>query len=448
MSAPAQSTEQTVVESLASYSPEAMRAAIEAARDPHAAAALAAQLEELIDDDPFEDFTATGLCVALGEAKAEAAVPVLLKTATRDDVDLGVVAEAAMYALRRMGPPAFEAAMRFIASEPDRWPRVCAYEVLCAATDGDGDVCRRVADFCFERATAEINQDWPDDWHPGYSVCEVLVWLRDPRAAALLKDAVEQTGEEKYETLLESFNDGDDPQTPKPDWRTDWPERCNKLADEGDFDEEDDSSDTRRDYEDLLEEFGNWQFATALPCPPDVAAGCMRTFIDLATTHVNEEFSFDNLADVRETLLELLPRKVSAEAPYFEEFPSVLEAFARFLHATGRLKDLQPLMEVIEEARTELPKLAADPRNWGMAKRLFMHHGLTGLGAPASGYDLDSFTRQVAKSLNFDLDAELREQPPANVEPTRPIRREAPKVGRNDPCPCGSGKKFKKCCGT
>ncbi|MFA6356249.1 MAG: preprotein translocase subunit SecA [Candidatus Omnitrophota bacterium] len=28
-----------------------------------------------------------------------------------------------------------------------------------------------------------------------------------------------------------------------------------------------------------------------------------------------------------------------------------------------------------------------------------------------------------------------------------PIEREAPKVGRNDPCPCGSGKKYKKCCG-
>lgn len=27
------------------------------------------------------------------------------------------------------------------------------------------------------------------------------------------------------------------------------------------------------------------------------------------------------------------------------------------------------------------------------------------------------------------------------------IKRAAPKVGRNDPCPCGSGKKFKKCCG-
>jgi preprotein translocase subunit SecA len=28
------------------------------------------------------------------------------------------------------------------------------------------------------------------------------------------------------------------------------------------------------------------------------------------------------------------------------------------------------------------------------------------------------------------------------------IRREAPKVGRNDPCPCGSGKKYKHCCGS
>jgi hypothetical protein len=27
-----------------------------------------------------------------------------------------------------------------------------------------------------------------------------------------------------------------------------------------------------------------------------------------------------------------------------------------------------------------------------------------------------------------------------------PFRRESPKVGRNDPCPCGSGKKHKKCC--
>lgn len=27
------------------------------------------------------------------------------------------------------------------------------------------------------------------------------------------------------------------------------------------------------------------------------------------------------------------------------------------------------------------------------------------------------------------------------------IVRETPKIGRNEPCPCGSGKKYKKCCG-
>ncbi len=28
-----------------------------------------------------------------------------------------------------------------------------------------------------------------------------------------------------------------------------------------------------------------------------------------------------------------------------------------------------------------------------------------------------------------------------------PVKHSEPKVGRNDPCPCGSGKKFKRCCG-
>ncbi len=39
--------------------------------------------------------------------------------------------------------------------------------------------------------------------------------------------------------------------------------------------------------------------------------------------------------------------------------------------------------------------------------------------------------------------------PPAQEAVAVPVtfRRQAPKTGRNDPCPCGSGKKYKKCCG-
>ena len=36
---------------------------------------------------------------------------------------------------------------------------------------------------------------------------------------------------------------------------------------------------------------------------------------------------------------------------------------------------------------------------------------------------------------------------PADTKPDT-VRRADPKVGRNDPCPCGSGQKYKKCCGT
>jgi preprotein translocase subunit SecA len=40
-------------------------------------------------------------------------------------------------------------------------------------------------------------------------------------------------------------------------------------------------------------------------------------------------------------------------------------------------------------------------------------------------------------------------RPTARPQPrvVQPVRREGPKVGRNDPCPCGSGQKFKKCHG-
>lgn len=34
-----------------------------------------------------------------------------------------------------------------------------------------------------------------------------------------------------------------------------------------------------------------------------------------------------------------------------------------------------------------------------------------------------------------------------HVHTDKPMLREHPKIGRNDPCSCGSGKKYKKCCG-
>ncbi|MBO1265614.1 SEC-C domain-containing protein [Proteiniclasticum sp. SCR006] len=44
------------------------------------------------------------------------------------------------------------------------------------------------------------------------------------------------------------------------------------------------------------------------------------------------------------------------------------------------------------------------------------------------------------------LTEEKREEIQKELKDSRTVRNEN-KIGRNDPCPCGSGKKYKKCCG-
>lgn len=67
--------------------------------------------------------------------------------------------------------------------------------------------------------------------------------------------------------------------------------------------------------------------------------------------------------------------------------------------------------------------------------------------------EVERLMAEVAPSvvkINAFLMDQRPKSPPAgkgNVAGQRPVVREVPKVGRNDPCHCGSGKKFKKCCG-
>jgi hypothetical protein len=69
-----------------------------------------------------------------------------------------------------------------------------------------------------------------------------------------------------------------------------------------------------------------------------------------------------------------------------------------------------------------------------------------GLGGAADALgDMDD-TRDLLDQYAGDFPA-----PPENLDDhypqvTAPIKHSEPKVGRNDPCPCGSGKKYKKCC--
>ena len=72
---------------------------------------------------------------------------------------------------------------------------------------------------------------------------------------------------------------------------------------------------------------------------------------------------------------------------------------------------------------------------------------LTANEKAVSQYNLsDTVHEQLSGYDNLSQDMAERQ---AAAPPARPqtFRRDMPKVGRNDPCPCSSGKKFKKCCG-
>ncbi len=63
--------------------------------------------------------------------------------------------------------------------------------------------------------------------------------------------------------------------------------------------------------------------------------------------------------------------------------------------------------------------------------------------------DYNRVLRGIQTSRPDDLAGlEVEKEPESpQIQIPKTVKRELPKVGRNDPCPCGSGKKFKQCCG-
>jgi preprotein translocase subunit SecA len=114
------------------------------------------------------------------------------------------------------------------------------------------------------------------------------------------------------------------------------------------------------------------------------------------------------------------------------------EAYRLFEEMLGRIKTelTQTLARVRIRSEEEVAELEAEQRRQAAAKAFeFQHAPSTGFeGAPAGAGEtgLLGHAGGVAE---------------AAVAAVAPVVRDGPKVGRNDPCPCGSGKKYKHCHG-
>ena len=135
-------------------------------------------------------------------------------------------------------------------------------------------------------------------------------------------------------------------------------------------------------------------------------------------------------------------------------------------HLLGNLQEL-PLIDMVaspqqrafgEAKRSTLPAQCrtCDVRwlcNGGCPKNRVQHarDDEPGLNALCEGYY--AFFHHTAPTMEYMATQLRRGAAPANVmgwvaHDERTQRRSQRSVGRNDPCPCGSGKKYKHCCGT
>ncbi|MCB9294310.1 MAG: DUF1186 domain-containing protein [Lewinellaceae bacterium] len=119
-------------------------------------------------------------------------------------------------------------------------------------------------------------------------------------------------------------------------------------------------------------------------------------------------------------------------------------------HYMGNLEDLKNEMErpFAEFDKKPLPADIFEHYEGGHHKRRAKAAPVPEIEAMLKDEKHGKLLSAMASLMNKaagNPDPEEEEEEPEYWEPTQPIR--STKVGRNDPCPCGSGKKYKKCCG-
>ena len=98
----------------------------------------------------------------------------------------------------------------------------------------------------------------------------------------------------------------------------------------------------------------------------------------------------------------------------------------------------------------ELSEMSEELLSIIMVLGFFSARRLAEAFARETGGELSAMTNAMYEAFPVAIQGYIsigRSMQEAYAEAQEPVRRASPKVGRNDPCPCGSGKKYKRCCG-
>ncbi|MDA0282743.1 MAG: SEC-C metal-binding domain-containing protein [Planctomycetota bacterium] len=195
----------------------------------------------------------------------------------------------------------------------------------------------------------------------------------------------------------------------------------------------------------LLNKFAGSSEFTSLP---KSEYGFVDYLLQFGANYLGVSLATMSVSDLNEIVFSIIPRKVMLEAEFAADVIREFNAFFLFVDREYSLAGAKKLANLLDgEAAKRLANELGNRSNFGMAKSFFS-------AGKAAGYDMTSQDdlNQFAMAYNSSLGQPTVDAGSGNLltsddeECVPTIRRQSPRIGRNDPCPCGSGKKYKKCC--
>ena len=382
--------------------------------------------------------------------------------AARDDADLTL--EALEAAAGTMGPVVLPAVLDAIASEPDMygaWFHLWGLTVLAAKSD-DAELRGRVIRACVELLEkADRGEIRPGE---AMNAAWTLASLKDTEHTDLLQrlggKAAEDSCQADYESALKllqgrlDYTPRVEPwEEPVEEWLT---SQC-RMAEQGSaeqdaYEEEPDEDEAEvsplEEYAQLLTRtFVSSRVAAGLP--PEllhVAHLIVHDLVHLSLKYLDTKPRDWDEAAMREILLVLIPRDTPADRELLGKIAPIAEAFLYWLGMEGLLTDADALAMMVHDWSDQIVAAGTDRKNWGPVKTFIMETREAGVDAMNKDRVTEFLTRQLTEAVEA---VEHLPEPsaPARREPPIPIVEHPSKPARNAPCPCGSGKKYKKCHG-
>ncbi len=332
-------------------------------------------------------------------------------------------------------------------------PWYVAYELwqlaVLAADSRDEDLRQRVVDLC-TKALSQAQTGHTDMAH-AESAARVLARMGHRQSRPLIEGLHGQTGDPDLQDALALLDDPTTEWPPDPweqpvrDWiQGAWQQLATWYAEIDPGDPDSEEGQTRAAYNRASHLARRFSRSDLLkPQPRDLrqyAEFLAYRLMMGAWTYCKARPEDIDESVLRKLLLDVLPAQKADEGGFFDDVILRTVDLLRWLEGEGILHDTQPLQEAVREWQPQIKARAADPTYWGEAKRARM--GMDLPETASTGRTAPILRNKAAADQRLD-----RLEPSAPATRTSPIVNSQGKIGRNDPCPCGSGRKYKKCCG-